>query len=325
MGMDVTHADAKSGSMTGRVAAGLGKLHEVNLCPNIEDWDVVVLNEDDNNLHARAYKSASAKIAVVVFRGTEMTSVSNWEVDANLKTTELSLGDDGVKTLVHKGFLKAVERVLPSIQKWVQGYVFHLVGAVPSDWKLLFTGHSLGGALALLATTLAEARDWARKPDATIVFGAPRVGDAALDKWWEARGLCGKLLRVNVYNDAIHWMPFLNSWKWTEMVRDFLGCMSNKKACLKRGPAAPAVQLSDRWTHVCSSSEVLVPGAARGINLHMKDFSPMGGVLSHFISNCLYGYAYGVANSGIMEHDEHCGIDSSICPSWPEAGRTVAD
>ena len=33
-----------------------------------------------------------------------------------------------------------------------------LFNAVPSDWNLIFTGHSLGGALALLAATKAGER-----------------------------------------------------------------------------------------------------------------------------------------------------------------------
>jgi len=105
------------------------------------------------------------------------------------------------------------------------------------------------------------------------------------------------------------------------MLRDFAGCLADLEACRARGPIAPAVELSDRWTHVCRESEFLVPGAARGVNVHLSDFSPVGGALAHLTSQCLYGYAFGVAHGGIMEQDRYCGIGPAICPSWASEGE----
>merc|ERR1712232_350035 len=88
------------------------------------------------------------------------TSMGNWMVDANLRTMSLKLEDGMPKALVHEGFLKVVKRLLPRIKKWVNGYALGLIGAIPPDWTLIFTGHCLGGALAILAATLAEVEGW---------------------------------------------------------------------------------------------------------------------------------------------------------------------
>ncbi|CAE7203872.1 unnamed protein product [Symbiodinium sp. CCMP2592] len=60
------------------------------------------------------------------------------------------------------------------------GIKFDGLFGIPSYWKLVFTGHSLGAALAILAATMAEAESWPRLPDAVIAFAAPRVGDKGL-------------------------------------------------------------------------------------------------------------------------------------------------
>jgi len=293
---------------------------DINPCPRINDWDVHMLIEDRENIHARLFKSPGAKLAIVVFRGTEFTSVKNWQVDADIIRVRLELGEDGqgehASSLVHEGFIDAVERILPQVRKWTNGYVLGLFDRIPDDWNLVFTGHSLGGALAMLAATKAEVQGWARKPDATVVFGAPRVADGNLSAWWESRDLCKKLLRVNTYNDMVHWMPFKSMWKWWEVGKDLMDCFTNLNDCRKQAdgatPGGKEGTFSDSWKHVCGDSEFIVPSATKGVNENHEDFSPVGGVLSHFIDNCLFGYGYGVLHGAIADHDSHCGVDRSL-------------
>eukprot|EP00929_Paragymnodinium_shiwhaense_P050387 TRINITY_DN25362_c0_g1_i1.p1 TRINITY_DN25362_c0_g1~~TRINITY_DN25362_c0_g1_i1.p1 ORF type:complete len:637 (+),score=150.08 TRINITY_DN25362_c0_g1_i1:80-1990(+) len=293
--------------------------HDTDVCPRIDDWQVFMLNENGENIHARVYKSPSSKLAVVAFRGTQADSLKNWAVDVDIRTRLVNLGDPEdpsvMRAEVHEGFLFAVERVLPEVKKWVTG-VGYGTGAVPYGWKLVFAGHSLGGALATLAATLAEVEGWVRKPDAVVTFGAPRVGDQNLNAWWQKQGLCERLLRVNVYNDVVHWMPFAAGAGWWA---DLGGCVGDLQSCfLKSSPSSAALseelQFSDRWQHVCPDQEYLVPGAMKGINVKLEDFSPLGGVLTHFIGNGLFGYGYGLLNSGIVLHDERCGLTPEIFP-----------
>lgn len=51
--------------------------------------------------------------------------------------------------------------------------VKELVSLIPAGARRLFTGHSLGGALATLAAAL-------HSPDYLYTYGSPRVGDHAL-------------------------------------------------------------------------------------------------------------------------------------------------
>lgn len=100
--------------------------------------------------------------AVLAFRGTDPITLPNWVTDAVVK---LVVREEYVGR-VHHGFSAALKRT------W--GKICPLVDAV-GDRPLFITGHSLGGALAVLsACRLARA---GRPPVATYTFGAPRVGD----------------------------------------------------------------------------------------------------------------------------------------------------
>merc|ERR1712083_1165514 len=132
----------------------------------------------------------------------------------------------------------------------------------------VFTGHSMGGALATLAATIAESEHWKRKPDAVVTFGAPRIADGNLTSWWESRDMCDKLLRVNVYNDIVHWMPFTVG---SDLLNNAFSCAWNIAGCfslLQHGlhVNSAKVQFTERWTHVCPRSEVFVQGAMKGVN-----------------------------------------------------------
>lgn len=284
-----------------------------------------MLNEESENIHARVYKSEKEKLAIVVFRGTQFASLKNWQVDADVRRVEVPLGLNS-SAHVHEGFLDALNRILPSVRAWVSGGSVRSgnqharVGTepevtIPGGWRLVFAGHSMGGALAVLAATLAEAQGWPRGPDAVVTFGAPRVADSRLSTWWENRGLCAKLLRVSVYNDVVPYMPLGAVFAG---LQDIGHCLLDMKGCLLRLGLGSfeGIRFSDEWTHICPSSEFLVPGAMRGVNAHLQDFSPLGGVLSHFLGNALFGYGYGMLYGGLLLHDAHCGISPAVFPSF---------
>jgi hypothetical protein len=93
-------------------------------------------------------------VAVLVFRGT--SGFDNWL--ANLKVFQSPWESGG---LVHSGFKAIFLEIRDELEAVLRSI------AAP----MIFTGHSLGGALAVLAASL-----W--RPMATYTFGAPRVGDA---------------------------------------------------------------------------------------------------------------------------------------------------
>ena len=109
---------------------------------------------------------------VLAFRGTEM-KVSDWLTDARCVPTV-----EG-KTKVHTGFLEAFARKKDAAGRTVKEAVEEIIGrpaASGEDGELLplfITGHSLGGALALLATKLVAPN----VDGACYTFGAPRVGN----------------------------------------------------------------------------------------------------------------------------------------------------
>jgi hypothetical protein len=111
----------------------------------------------------------NASSAVVVFRGTELRSVSAIrEISTDLNAAPTPFNGDGQ---VHRGFFQAFKDVFDG-DDGLAPFLTELIEAAPKR-PLWITGHSLGGALATLLFSVT--------PTATglYVFGSPRVGDGA--------------------------------------------------------------------------------------------------------------------------------------------------
>lgn len=104
---------------------------------------------------------------IICFRGTEPDKMS--DVFADLKAWPKRSQEKG---LVHFGFAEALDKVYDEIKTHVQ-YVKSRDSA--KNWRVICTGHSLGGALATLC---------ASRLDANVVytFGSPRVGTRSFCK-----------------------------------------------------------------------------------------------------------------------------------------------
>ncbi len=96
-------------------------------------------------------------LGVVSFRGTDKDDPTDLSDDMDVRFMPWGKGAE-----VHTGFADALAEVLPDLDPALQSV----------QCKVLFTGHSLGAALATLLASL-------RKPDALYTFGCPAVGNAA--------------------------------------------------------------------------------------------------------------------------------------------------
>ena len=113
---------------------------------------------DGGGSHAFLALDGNNKLAVLAFRGTDSDDPSDLLDDLNALPHPWQLGGK-----VHSGFAQALQEIWPEISPEL---------APLDEYKLLFTGHSLGAAMATLASTL-------QKPKSLYTFGSPRVGDQA--------------------------------------------------------------------------------------------------------------------------------------------------
>jgi hypothetical protein len=109
--------------------------------------------------------SRDGQFAVLAFRGT--TNLKDWL--ANLNAVRVKLPEKP-RVMVHKGFYRAFKACQPEITAALK--------AIPDDLGLYVTGHSLGGALAQIASAAFERDNLA----ACYTFGSPRVGTETFDR-----------------------------------------------------------------------------------------------------------------------------------------------
>ena len=133
--------------------------------------DVIDVDETQGFVCRRAVDGEPPYL-VLAFRGTEM-NVSDWLTDARCVPRV-----EG-KAKVHTGFIEAFTVRKNGNGRTVKEVVEEILGrpeAMDQDGQrlpLFITGHSLGGALALLATKLVAPN----VSGACYTFGAPRVGN----------------------------------------------------------------------------------------------------------------------------------------------------
>ncbi|GLW11490.1 hypothetical protein Misp01_66180 [Microtetraspora sp. NBRC 13810] len=142
----------------------------------------------------QAYVAASDRMIIAAFRGTQPLELRDWLSDANVLMTPYSAGGT-----IHAGFYQALDVVhaelRDTIAKWRT-----------DDQTLWFTGHSLGGALAMIAAARTYFEDPALLADGVYTFGQPRTCDpdlaAAYDKVFR-----GRMLRFVNNNDVVARLP----------------------------------------------------------------------------------------------------------------------
>jgi hypothetical protein len=171
--------------------------------------------------NTQAYLATSDRHIVVAFRGSEdptsLDGLKDWLLTNALNlliVPEGKLSTDflaaGVGAKFHQGFVSAVTEV------W--GALFPLVEAEvrAKDRGLWVTGHSLGGALALLAAWLFKRKFL--PVDAVYTFGAPMVGNRQVAEAF-GREFPGKVFRYVNAPDPVPLLPMLSL-----MANDFAHC-----------------------------------------------------------------------------------------------------
>lgn len=209
--------------------------------------------------------------AVLAFRGTDPITLPNWVTDVVVRLVEREHYDGRV----HLGFSSVLKRT------W--GEVAHVLEAV--DGKPIFlTGHSMGGALAVLSACRMAKVD--RPPAAVYTFGSPRIGDAAF-----CEGYSIPTYRIVNRLDIVPEMPLAS-------VRKFLP----KQARLIKGKLRDGIKkLIDRvpcyahvktFVHVDHDGEITIDSevepwhrhaVARAIATRGKSFHE--GITDHLIAN----------------------------------------
>ncbi|KAJ2725200.1 hypothetical protein GGI07_001462 [Coemansia sp. Benny D115] len=121
-----------------------------------------------------AHKDDTKEI-IVSWRGSVV--IMDWIADFKFAPTVWPISIKG--SFVHKGFLNAYKGASENIKNVVS----KLVDQYP-DYKIVLTGHSLGGAEAALAAVdfTIEHPEWANRIE-LYTYGEPRVGNSVFADW----------------------------------------------------------------------------------------------------------------------------------------------
>ncbi|HEY2498546.1 MAG TPA: lipase family protein [Candidatus Angelobacter sp.] len=143
--LNLSFDQPKIAGILANVGFSIASFHESAGSPSGKGAHCFVAMRQDNQL------------AVVAFRGTDKDDPTNVAADANALFTEWPQGGK-----VHKGFSGCLNDLIGTLAPAVSA-----IGC-----RVLFTGHSLGAALATLLAS-------SHHPGALYTFGSPLVGDAA--------------------------------------------------------------------------------------------------------------------------------------------------
>jgi triacylglycerol lipase len=150
----------------------------------LELWNYTLLCWfEDKETDTQGFVAQKDDYFIICFRGTN--SITDMVYDAWF-TKVPALGGKGK---VHKGFQKALESIWPQ-----------LIKKLDKNTRVFVTGHSLGGALALLAAHQLTIENYTVA--AVYTFGAPRVGNGEFKKTFNNLLKHKTFLHIN-YTDIV--------------------------------------------------------------------------------------------------------------------------
>jgi len=152
--------------------------------PKVEQTGI---RSDATDTHVRITRHGSD--LSVAFRGT--ADLRNWLTDLDCELTRVG------SCRVHRGFYAAMKAVEPDLTASL---------APAQDARLWVTGHSLGGALAMLWALRAAQSGY--DIAGVYTFGQPRAGDAAFSRLYDSR-LKIRTWRSVHAEDVVPRMPWL--------------------------------------------------------------------------------------------------------------------
>ncbi|KXN74476.1 alpha/beta-hydrolase, partial [Conidiobolus coronatus NRRL 28638] len=185
----------------------------------IEDWNCYnckgygqntkeVVYIKDKKLEAAGYVGVNTdhNIIVASFRGT--SEPRNWLTNLKIIFTDLKVNGKVVTNerstvKVHTGFNEATDALLPRFRSAIKD----LKNKYPT-YSVVFTGHSLGGALASLsAVKLAEESILSWNQTKIVTFGQPRVGNDVFASYLNSKPV--EKARVTTRGDIVTISPGL--------------------------------------------------------------------------------------------------------------------
>ena len=165
-------------------------------------WEVIA--EDSRfNVRVVGRRKRNCGSVEVAFRGTvsedgsgERTS-ANWATNLDAGAVPLSV-PDLKQVQVHKGFQEAYEAVHARLLAWLEANDAR-------NQELVLAGHSLGGALSMLAAVRLTHLGW--PVSAVVTFGSPRVGHEGFRELYQRMKLHACTARFANQRDPVPCVP----------------------------------------------------------------------------------------------------------------------
>lgn len=152
---------------------------------------------EHTDIDVQGFVAGDSKKIIIAFRGSE--SLGDWKTNADFFKERWA--EESGSGKVHGGFYDA----LSAIWEGLVGEIRHLRTNEQSIW---LTGHSLGGALAIIAAATLHVQKAKNgfETNGVYTFGQPRVGDADFADFYDSR-LGNKTYRVVNNNDIVTRIP----------------------------------------------------------------------------------------------------------------------
>jgi Lipase (class 3) len=190
--------------------------------PNLAE---ITISVDAMLLRSTAYivQSRDGRVAILCYRGTPPLDLISWSLDAEIEPEQIDIGRQGdpLRGDVHGGFYRNVRAsrsdVVKVLLRALQGQsIVRGGGGVAKPLEALYiTGHSLGGAMALLMAMMLQKtqprtdyRKIADKVIAVYTFGQPMVASRQLADDLQQDWFFREMVVRYIYNrDVIPQLP----------------------------------------------------------------------------------------------------------------------